>query len=39
LVRLSGRPAKANLSIDAGILATIGAEAKRRKLTRSPSSD
>jgi predicted RNase H-like HicB family nuclease len=35
LVRESGRPAKANLSIDAGILAAIDAEAKRRKLTRS----
>jgi predicted RNase H-like HicB family nuclease len=35
LVMESGRPAKANLSIDAGILAAIDAEAKRRKLTRS----
>jgi predicted RNase H-like HicB family nuclease len=35
LVRESGRPAKANLSIDAGILAAIDTEAKRRKLTRS----
>ncbi len=35
LVRESGRPVKANLSIDAGILAAIDAEAKRRKLTRS----
>ncbi len=35
LVRESGRPAKANLSIDAGILAAIDAQAKRRKLTRS----
>ena len=35
MVRHSGRPAKANLSIDAGILAAIDAEAKRRKLTRS----
>jgi predicted RNase H-like HicB family nuclease len=35
LVRLSGRPAKANLSIDAGFVAAIDAEAKRRKLTRS----
>jgi len=35
LVRHSGWPAKANLSIDAGILAAIDAEAKRRKLTRS----
>ena len=35
LVRETGRPATANLSIDAGILAAIDAEAKRRKLTRS----
>jgi predicted RNase H-like HicB family nuclease len=35
LVRHSGRPAKANLSIDSGVLAAIDAEAKRRKLTRS----
>lgn len=35
LVRELGRPVKANLSIDAGILAAIDAEAKRRKLTRS----
>ena len=35
LVRHSGRPAKANLSIDSGILAAIDAEAKRRKLSRS----
>jgi predicted RNase H-like HicB family nuclease len=35
LIRHSGRPAKANLSIDAGILAAIDAEAKRRNLTRS----
>lgn len=35
LVRETGRPAKANLSIDAGILAAIDAEAERRKLTRS----
>ena len=35
LVLNSGRPAKANLSIDAGVLAAIDAEAKRRKLTRS----
>lgn len=35
LIRHSGKPAKANLSIDAGILAAIDAEAKRRKLTRS----
>ena len=34
-VRETGRPAKANLSIDAGILAAIDAEASRRKLTRS----
>jgi predicted RNase H-like HicB family nuclease len=35
LVRDTGRPAKANLSIDAGILAAIDEEAARRKLTRS----
>ena len=35
LVRATGRPAKANLSIDAGILAAIDEEAARRKLTRS----
>jgi len=35
LVRATGRPTKANLSIDAGILAAIDEEARRRKLTRS----
>jgi predicted RNase H-like HicB family nuclease len=35
LVREVGRPVKANLSIDAGILSAIDDEAKRRKLTRS----
>lgn len=35
LIRETGRPAKANLSIDAGILAAIDAEAARQKLTRS----
>lgn len=35
LVRATGRPAKANLSIDSGILAAIDAEAERRRLTRS----
>jgi predicted RNase H-like HicB family nuclease len=35
LVRETGRPAKANLSIDAGILSAIDSEAARRKLTRS----
>ena len=35
LVRESGRPAKANLSIDAGVLAAIDEEAARLKLTRS----
>ena len=35
LVRATGRPAKANLSIDAGILSALDAEAARRKLTRS----
>ena len=35
LVRETGRPAKANLSLDSGILAAIDEEASRRKLTRS----
>jgi predicted RNase H-like HicB family nuclease len=35
LVRESGRPTKANLSLDSGILAAIDAEAGRQKLTRS----
>ena len=35
LVRETGKPAKANLSIDAGILQAIDQEADRRKLTRS----
>lgn len=35
LVRSTGRPTKANLSLDGGILAAIDAEAERRKLTRS----
>jgi len=35
LVRETGRPVKANLSIDAGVLAAIDAEAKKRNLTRS----
>ncbi|WP_243368882.1 type II toxin-antitoxin system HicB family antitoxin [Microvirga solisilvae] len=35
LVRETGRPAKANLSIDEGILRAIDAEAKRQNLTRS----
>jgi len=35
LIRETGRPAKANLSIDAGVLAAIDAEAARQKLTRS----
>jgi len=35
LVRETGRPTKANLSIDAGVLAAIDEEAERRKLTRS----
>ena len=35
LVRETGKPAKANLSIDSGILTAIDAEASRRKLTRS----
>jgi predicted RNase H-like HicB family nuclease len=35
LVRETGRPTKANLSLDAGVLAAIDEEASRRKLTRS----
>lgn len=35
LVRETGKSAKANLSIDSGILAAIDEEAVRRKLTRS----
>jgi predicted RNase H-like HicB family nuclease len=35
LVRETGKPVKANLSIDAGILAALDEEAQRRKLTRS----
>src|SRR5579863_6326918 len=35
LVRETGRPVKANLSLDAGVLAAIDEEAKRRRLTRS----
>lgn len=35
LVRETGRPVKANLSLDAGLLAAIDDEAKRRGLTRS----
>jgi predicted RNase H-like HicB family nuclease len=35
LVRSTGRPSKANLSIDTGVLAAIDSEAERRNLTRS----
>jgi len=35
LVRETGKPVKANLSIDSGVLAAMDAEAQRRKLTRS----
>jgi len=35
LVRETGKPVKANLSIDSGVLAAIDEEAGRRKLTRS----
>ena len=35
LIRATGKPVKANVSVDAGILAAIDAEAARRKLTRS----
>ncbi len=35
LIRETGRPVKANLSLDSGVLDAIDAEALRRKLTRS----
>ena len=35
LVRSTGKPSKANFSIDGGILAAIDEAARRRKLTRS----
>ncbi len=35
LLRPSGRPTKANLSLDAGVLAVLDAEARRNGLTRS----
>lgn len=35
LVRETGKPVKANLSIDSGVLAAMDEEADRRKLTRS----
>ena len=35
LVRATGRPVKANLSIDSGVLEAIDAAAERHKLTRS----
>jgi predicted RNase H-like HicB family nuclease len=35
LVRQTGKPVKANLSLDSGVLAAIDEEAARRKLTRS----
>ena len=35
LIRETGRPVKANLSIDSGVLAAIDAAAERHKLTRS----
>ncbi|TWA58058.1 putative RNase H-like HicB family nuclease [Azospirillum baldaniorum] len=35
MVRETGRPVKANLSLDSGVLATLDAEAKRAGLTRS----
>lgn len=35
LVRVTGRPMKANLSLDSGVLAVLDAEAKRAGLTRS----
>jgi predicted RNase H-like HicB family nuclease len=35
LVRETGKPVKANLSIDSGVLAALDEEAQRRRLTRS----
>ena len=35
LIRETGKPVKANLSLDSGVLSAIDAEAKRKKLTRS----
>lgn len=35
LIRESGKPVKANLSLDRAVLTAIDAEAKRKKLTRS----
>ena len=35
LILTTGKPVKANLSLDAGVLAAIDAEARRRGLTRS----
>ena len=35
LIRETGKPVKANLSIDSGVLAAIDAAAQRHKLTRS----
>ena len=35
LIRETGRPVKANLSIDSGVLAAIDEAAERKKLTRS----
>jgi predicted RNase H-like HicB family nuclease len=35
LVRHTGRPARANMSLDSGVLAAIDDEARRRKITRS----
>lgn len=35
LVRETGKPIKANLSIDSGVLAALDEEAARRRLTRS----
>lgn len=35
MIRESGRPVKANLSLDSAVLAAIDAEAKRKGLTRS----
>jgi hypothetical protein len=35
LIRETGKPVKANLSLDSGVLAAMDEEAARRKLTRS----
>ena len=34
LIRLSGRSVRANLTLDEGVVAFIGGEARRRRMTR-----